>query len=247
MKAENARISAVRLYLHYISIHIRSAMQYKTSFFWRHLASFYFHLMCLWELHSCFNDSTRWKVLPIVKYWFAMHLFWLSFHWQKCLQEALTHFLNGAPCRVWSSPCKTTQRNLAGIRKQIWIIKNRKKLSSNYLVYLWRYARTNWLEFAADLDCDFHADRWGSSFFRIVHGVCSTLLFHTGWTRIYECVNRWCKRIWQISDWNLRKAYATVLYRDCSVCADSILSAFIFARKNYFSLKHGDATICCYF
>ena len=28
MKAENARISAVRLYLHYISIHIRSAMQY---------------------------------------------------------------------------------------------------------------------------------------------------------------------------------------------------------------------------
>ena len=33
MKAENARISAVRLYLHYISIHIRSAMQYKTSFF----------------------------------------------------------------------------------------------------------------------------------------------------------------------------------------------------------------------
>ena len=26
MKAENARISAVRLYLHYISIHIRSAM-----------------------------------------------------------------------------------------------------------------------------------------------------------------------------------------------------------------------------
>lgn len=33
MKAENARVSAVRLYLHYISIHIRSAMQYKTSFF----------------------------------------------------------------------------------------------------------------------------------------------------------------------------------------------------------------------
>ena len=33
MKAENARISAARLYLHYISIHIQSAMQYKTSFF----------------------------------------------------------------------------------------------------------------------------------------------------------------------------------------------------------------------
>ena len=48
MKAENARISAVRLYLHYISIHIRSVM-----------ASFYFHLTCLWELHSCFSDSTR--------------------------------------------------------------------------------------------------------------------------------------------------------------------------------------------
>ena len=46
----------------------------------------------------------------------------------------------------------------------------------------------------------------GAAVFRVVHGICSTLLFHTGWTRIYECVNRWCKRIWQISDWNLRKA-----------------------------------------
>lgn len=34
------------------------------------------------------------------------------------------------------------------------------------------------MEFAADLDCDFYADRWGSSFFRIIHGVCSTLLFY---------------------------------------------------------------------
>ena len=33
------------------------------------------------------------------------------------------------------------------------------------------------MEFAADLDCDFHADQWGSSFFRIVHGICSALLF----------------------------------------------------------------------
>ena len=34
MKAENARISAVTICIcHYISIHIRSAMQYKTSFF----------------------------------------------------------------------------------------------------------------------------------------------------------------------------------------------------------------------
>lgn len=43
------------------------------------------------------------------------------------------------------------------------------------------------------------------------------------------------------------KLHAAVLYRDCSVCADSILSALIFARKNHFSLEHGDATICCYF
>ena len=42
MKAENARISAVRLYLHYISIHIRSAMQYKTSFFLTTLGQFLF-------------------------------------------------------------------------------------------------------------------------------------------------------------------------------------------------------------
>ena len=71
MKAENARISAVRLYLHYISIHIRSAMQYKTSFFLTTLGQFLFSF-------NVFMGIT---------------LFWLSFHWQKCLQEALTHFL----------------------------------------------------------------------------------------------------------------------------------------------------------
>ena len=45
--------------------------------------------------------------------------------------------------------------------------------------------------------------------------------------------------------------YGKRMLQFCTVivpyAADSILSAFIFARKNYFSLKHGDATICCYF
>ena len=93
MKAENARISAVRLYLHYISIHIRSAMQYKTSFFLTTLGQFLFSFNVFMGITFMFQRFHEVKGFTYSEVLICYALVLVEFSLAEMFARALTHFL----------------------------------------------------------------------------------------------------------------------------------------------------------
>ena len=86
---KDKKVSALRLYCHYISIHVRSTMQYKTTFFLTTLGQFLFSFNVFVGITCMFQ---RFHEVKGFTYSEVLRLFWSNFLWQKCLPEVLTVF-----------------------------------------------------------------------------------------------------------------------------------------------------------
>ena len=248
MKAENARISAVRLYLHYISIHIRSAMQYKTSFFLTTLGQFLFSFNVFMGITFMFQRFHEVKGFTYSEVLICYALVLVEFSLAEMFARGFDSF-SGMVRHAEFDRVLVRPRN-----EILQVLGSKFELSrigrSFQAIILFIYG-------VMTVQIDWNLTRVLTVLFMLIGGaavfsglfmVYAALCFFTlDGLEFMNVLTDGAREYGKYPIGIYGKRMPAVLYRDCSVCADSILSALIFARKNYFSLEHGNATICCYF
>ena len=189
---ENRVWQALKLYIHYISINIRSMMEYKTSFFLMTVSQFLVSFNVFLGVFFMFQRFSNVKGFTYSEVLLCFSIMLLEFSLAEMYARGFDVFpgmiKNGTFDRVLVRP----QSEILQVLGSKFELTRIGRMLQSVVMFIYGITKSEitWTPY------NFYVDWWNCFVYRYLSYLCCSLFLHYRWAGVYEHPNRRSQRIW---------------------------------------------------
>ena len=231
-----------RLYFHYVSLNVRSMMQYKTSFFLTVLGQFLVSFQIFLGIFVMFQRFSNVEGFTYSQVLLCFSIMLLEFSLAEMFARGFDSFSSLVRSGEFDRILVRPQNEILQVLGQpVRAYPGRKTFAGGCHVRIWNLGKRDRVGSAENFDGYFYADRRDRRIHRAVYDLCRALFLHAGRAGVYEHLYGRSEGIREIPDGRVWKKDPAVFYFYRSLRMDPILPVPLSSGTEGFGLVRGPA------